>query len=155
MNYWIFKANPKKYDIDSRLRDPEPKTTWQITRYRDEIYRGDRVFAWRTYERKDRPFGIVALLEIDSDPAEMDEIEFEYRYYRQPKYTRQYYVLMHYLLRLKVLSSHDLKTINGLENLSTFHGYQAATNFPVTHAEATILLGLIAKQPVIVPTPRR
>ena len=37
MSYWIFKTNPDKYLLDERLRDAEPKISWKVTRYKDEI----------------------------------------------------------------------------------------------------------------------
>jgi hypothetical protein len=36
-----------------------------------------------------------------------------------------------------------LRAVKGLEGLSVFHGWQQATNFPVTHAEGEILIGLV------------
>ena len=41
MSYWIFKCNPARFRIDERLADPEPKTSWLVTPYRDEIRSGD------------------------------------------------------------------------------------------------------------------
>ena len=48
MSHWIFKANPEKYRIDERLKDVEPKISWRVTRYKDEIQKGDIAFIWRT-----------------------------------------------------------------------------------------------------------
>ena len=58
MNYWIFKANPDKYRIDDRLRDPYPHVTWAITRYHERIQKGDIVFIWRG----GTPRGICAVM---------------------------------------------------------------------------------------------
>jgi hypothetical protein len=43
MNYWIFRSNPERFRIDDRLKDPEPRTSWLVMRYRDEIKPGEGV----------------------------------------------------------------------------------------------------------------
>jgi predicted RNA-binding protein with PUA-like domain len=73
MNYWIFKCNPKQYMIDERLEDQEPRTTWQITRYKEKITLGDVAFIWKTGNER----GICAVISIDSYPIEIPELEQE------------------------------------------------------------------------------
>jgi hypothetical protein len=44
MAFWFFKCNPEQYRLAARLADPNPNTSWMVTRYRDEIGPGDTVF---------------------------------------------------------------------------------------------------------------
>ena len=70
MNYWIFKCSPEKYDIDRRMKDPESRITWLVTRYKDEIENGDIAFLWQT--GSDR--GIIGAMAVDSSPRLIDEM---------------------------------------------------------------------------------
>ncbi|OHE61171.1 MAG: hypothetical protein A2Z47_11130 [Thermodesulfovibrio sp. RBG_19FT_COMBO_42_12] len=46
-NIWFFQANPKRYKIIEALSDPNyQKTTWQTTRYKKDIKKGDFVLIW-------------------------------------------------------------------------------------------------------------
>lgn len=67
--YWALFANPKRYDIDSALRTV-PVDLW--TTKGKPLARGDRVAIWRGAGRGGRR-GIVALGEVLSDPAELDD----------------------------------------------------------------------------------
>lgn len=133
MNYWIFKANPALYDVETSIRKGNPPRGWKVARYRNEIKARDVAFLWLT----GNPRGIFATLEITSDP-----------YYIPPNPSDPYWsdiykvdvrLLKHFLL----LDAECLKQVPGLQNLSTFHGYQAATNFKVTPAEGEIISKLI------------
>lgn len=133
MNYWIFKANPALYDVEESIRSGSPPRGWKVTRYRNEIKTGDVAFLWLT----GNPRGIFAAFEIISDP-----------YYIPPNLSDPYWsdiykvdvrLLKHFLL----LDAEYLKQVPDLQNLSTFHGYQAATNFKVTPAEGEIISKLI------------
>ncbi len=42
---WIFQAIPKRYDLRERMKAGETET-WLVTRYRDEMNKGDLVFFW-------------------------------------------------------------------------------------------------------------
>jgi len=44
MNYWIFKCNPDWYKLSERLADKNPKTSWRVTKYENDIAPGDIVF---------------------------------------------------------------------------------------------------------------
>jgi predicted RNA-binding protein with PUA-like domain len=139
VNYWIFKVNPDRYRIDDRLQNNDPNTTWQVTRYADQIRRGDLAFIWRAGKRR----GICAVMKIDSDPDEMEEIELERLYYRIPDLEKKLRVRGRFIRRFALIPSKDLKVSPGLENLSVFHGFQQATNFLVSPKEGEILLRII------------
>ncbi|MEI7847161.1 MAG: EVE domain-containing protein [Chloroflexota bacterium] len=135
MNYWIFKSNVDHYRLDDRLKNPDPNTTWKVTRYREKIQSGDLAFIWRA----GNPRGICAIMEITTDPLEMEEIEIERQYGTPPVYEVALMVKGNLVERFSLIESKTLKQIAGLENLSVFHGFQQGTNFPVTKEEGRIL----------------
>ncbi|MDQ5903488.1 MAG: hypothetical protein QG672_1079 [Pseudomonadota bacterium] len=139
MAFWIFKCNPQHYRIGARLADPSSLITWNVTRYRDEIQPGDTVFLWVTGHDR----GIRAVLRVDEAPRLMAELDCEQVYWieedREEKW-RMVGLLTH---RSVNLFHTVLRKTPGLEQLSIFHGFQQATNFPVTPVEGMILMGLI------------
>jgi hypothetical protein len=143
MSYWIFKANPELYDIDSRLKDKTPETTWRVSRYKDEIKPGDIAFIWRC--GKDR--GICGYIKVTSYPNMMVEIRNELRYYiiKQPhppvmESGPELMVDGVFQCRGPFIHHSVLRKTPGLGNLCVFHGFQAATNFKVTQAEGRIIM---------------
>jgi predicted RNA-binding protein with PUA-like domain len=134
MNYWIFKANPDLYDVEEHIRDNNPPTAWKVSRYGKEMKAGDVGFIWRTGLQR----GVIAIVELLSDPyyVEVDPI--------QPYWSEKTRVDLRVTDHFPVLEAEFLKVIPGLGNLSTFHGFQAATNFRVTPAEGEIICKLIA-----------
>lgn len=142
MRYWIFKCNPDEYHIDARLEDAEPKTTWRVTRYKDEIEKGDIAFIWRTGP-KNR--GICAVLRIESEPQEMPEFEHEQQYCLERDTSARIRIVGRFTNRLHCISYIELKNTPGLENLSVFSGFQQTTNFKVTDEEGKILLNMIGR----------
>ena len=140
MNYWIFKANTEKYQLDNRLKDPDLNTTWRITRYREQIKAGDIAFIWRAGS----PRGICALMQIESDPSIIDEIKLENYYLIEKIQKPTWRVKGRFIKRFALIDSKVLKLTAGLENLSVFHGFQQATNFIVSQTEAKIILSMIS-----------
>jgi hypothetical protein len=135
MNYWIFKANPALWDVEKHLREGYAPTGYKISRYRHEIKAGDTAFLWLTGARR----GIIAVLDILSDP-----------YYLPPNPSDAYWsdiykVDVRLSAQFPLIEAEFLKTLPGLAGLSTFHGFQAGTNFRVTPEEGQILAALIGK----------
>lgn len=135
MNYWIFKANPALWDVEKHLREGYEPSGYKVSRYRNEIKRGDTAFLWLTGEHR----GIIATLEILSDP-----------YYLPPNPNDAYWsdiykVDVRMSAHFPMIEAELLKTLPGLAMLSTFHGFQAGTNFHVTQKEGEILSQLIPK----------
>jgi len=141
--YWIFKVNPLHYRIDDRLADPEVRTTWQVTRYRDDIRAGDTAFIWRTGSNR-RNRGLCATMKITSDPIEMPEIESEIPYCIALDVGTQCRVMGELVERFPLICAQDIRVMPGLQRLSVFHGFQKATNFHVTEDEGRILGKLVA-----------
>jgi hypothetical protein len=139
MKYWIFKVNPDIYRIDDRFKDPNPNITWSVTRFRDQIKIDDIAYIWRT----GNPRGICGTLYITSNPTVMYEPEIENRYAIKPDYQAGLKVMAIITAYFPIIESETLKIIPGLEGLSVFHGFQQATNFPVTFEESKILMRVI------------
>lgn len=133
MNYWIFKANPKLFDVEANIRMGNLPHGWKVSRYRNEIKAGDTVFLWLTGS----PRGIFAVLKVTSDPYHLPHDPSD------PYWSDIYKVDVRLLKHFPLLDAEFLKLIPGLQNLSTFHGYQAATNFKVTPSEGEIITRLI------------
>ena len=146
MSYWIFKCRPthgaeEGYRFDARMADPDPKTTWRVTRYADEIRSGDIAFIWKT--GIDR--GIYAVMAIDGSPQRIKESPNENSYNVPPDHDLKLRVSGRFIKRLTGIPSTTLRNIDGLEQLSVFHGFQQATNFPVSEKEGLIIMSLIEK----------
>jgi predicted RNA-binding protein with PUA-like domain len=133
MNYWIFKANPALYDVEDSIRKGNPPRGWKVARYRNEIKAGDVAYLWLT----GNPRGIIAMLEIISDPYYISPNPSD------PYWSDIYKVDIRLLKHFPLLDAEYLKQVPGLQNLSTFHGFQAATNFKVTPVEGEIINKLI------------
>ena len=144
MKNWIIKCNPAYFNLDERLKDSEPSTTWRVTRYRDEIKSGDIGFVWVIGDKRVR--GIRAIMRVDSDPIEMDEIETEKEFYTKPDYERMWRVKGTYLERFPLVSAVTLKEIPTLSGLSVFHGVQQPTNHKVSDEEGQFLMQYVKGQ---------
>jgi len=138
MAFWIFKCSPEKYRLGDRLADPNPTITWTVSRFHDEIRSGDTAFLWETGEDR----GIRAVLRVDEAPREIRELDSEQRYWVEPDRDTRYRVLASIINREVNLPGVQLRQVPGLGHLSVFHGFQQATNFPVTPEEGAILLRL-------------
>ncbi len=139
MNYWIFKCNPERYLLEDRLADPEPSTTWRISRYRDRVQADDVAFIWETGSHR----RIRATIRVDSSPQDMPELESELRFQTVPDTKIDCRVYATYLRRDLRIPATELRVVAGLEGLSVFHGYQQTTVFRVTSEEAAVLLRVI------------
>jgi predicted RNA-binding protein with PUA-like domain len=136
MNYWIFKTNPAIYDFDKQMQIGEPPIYWRVTRYKKEIKAGDIAFIWRAGPSR----GIIAIADVTSDLWHRDYDP------NDPVFSGEDKVNIKIVNYFPTIESDFLKTVPGLENLSTFHGYQAIANFRVTQAEGEIIYKLISKE---------
>ena len=138
MSYWIFKTNPDQYHLDERLKDAEPKISWKVTMYEDEIRKGDIAFIWRTGAAR----GICAVMRVDSNPKKSEELESEQKYNVERDTITKVRVEGTLTHRFECIPHRELKSMAGLEKLSVFSGFQQTTNFKVTDEEGKILLEL-------------
>jgi hypothetical protein len=138
MKHWIFKYNTDIYRLDLRLDDPEPRMTWSISRYREQIQADDVAFLWQTGKHR----GIRAMIRIDSSPQDMPELESEQKYWTPPDTSVRCRVYAMILRRDLDVSADKIRTIAGLEGLSALQAVPAGI-FAVTPEEAAILLRAI------------
>lgn len=139
MNYWIFKCDPEEYLFDQRMADPEPATTWRVTRYADEIRAGDLAFIWKTGKER----GVYAVMAIDENPKEREEYDHENNYNVTKDYGLKMRVCGRYVSRFVKIPSTVLKRIPELLELSVFHGFKQGTNFKVTPDEGRVLMASV------------
>ncbi len=141
MNYWIFQANPDRYRLQDRLRDPNPEISWRVSRYRDEISPGDRAFVWQSGKSR----GLCATLRVETAPEEIHELSGERQYATDPQIASvSWRVLATIESRFPIIPAAMLRATPGLESLSILGGFLQASNFRVTPEEARILNALIA-----------
>jgi hypothetical protein len=141
VRHWIFQANPKRFDIERRLRDPNPATTWLVTRYKHEIGPGDHAFIWKSGERR----GILAIMRIDSYPAEMVEAPEDRPYWTDRADARlAFRVRGVFVDRFPLVPVERILAVPGLRNLLILTVPQG-TNFPLTEDEAELLAELMPR----------
>ena len=72
MNYWILQSNPNTYCMDYIRRQKDESDIWAISRYVDEIEKGDIAFIWLSNEYRNgklvKPRGIYAVARITELP---------------------------------------------------------------------------------------
>ena len=115
-----------------------PKISWKVTRYEDEIRKGDIAFIWRTGAAR----GICAVMRVDSHPKKSEELESEQKYNVERDTITKVRVEGTLTHRFECIPNRELKSMAGLEKLSVFSGFQQTTNFKVTDEEGKILLEL-------------
>jgi hypothetical protein len=101
---------------------------------------GDVAFIWRTGANG----GIIGVMRVESRPDVMAEVKPDDAYWADREDAQpQWRVRGSFTHRFPCLERDILRAVKGLEGLSVFHGWQQATNFPVTHEEGAILLRLV------------
>ena len=140
MNYWIFKCDPKRYHLASRMIDPNPQITWLVTRYKKVIAPGDIVFLMESGPRR----AIRAVMRVDVGPHEMGESDGEQAFWveRDTETRCRVQGTISHRVELPIT---ELEGVNGLENLSILNGVQQGTNFRVTDSEGDILMSMIER----------
>lgn len=141
---WIFQANPEIFDIRAALRQLT-RTTWLVTRFKDEMRLGDRVYIWESGPEG----GVVGVAEIAELPAIGLALEEEKPFTKEAeKFSGE-----HLRATLKVLRRVDPTVTRGdlqarpeLKDLSIFR-LANATNFRVTEDEARVLDKIIRGTP--------
>jgi len=63
MHYWVFQANPDRFDVDGYI-ERQDEILWSIGQkyYRDQMKTGDRVHIWRAQGRRfqNKVYGVIA-----------------------------------------------------------------------------------------------
>lgn len=143
MKYWLICCDPKTYPLDERLEDPDPRMTWRVTRYHDDIAAGDLAFVWLTGPER----GIRALLHVTSSAEVVDrlesgdvdcvDVEIGPIYVLEAAVVSRGFFLPASLLRAKPV----------LAEMSIFSESQDATEYHLSRLEALSILELMAATP--------
>ncbi len=141
MRYWIFQANPRRFDIARRLADPEPSSTWLVSRHKTEIAPGDRAFIWQSGPQR----GICAIMQVESAPADLVETPIDAPYWADRDDMRvTCRVRGTFVARFPLVPVDKIMAVPGLRNLSILRAPQG-TNFTVSDDEADLLVDLLTK----------
>jgi 5-methylcytosine-specific restriction enzyme B len=143
MNYWIFQANPKLYDLVGAANELK-ELSWRINRYKENIHVGDIIYFWEA----GKDAGIVAVGKISSIHAAISTPDEEMKFNRGRE--GQDYDQAPFFGALisieRVLSNRirkqDLMNNSLLRDMHILRQPQG-TNFKVTQDEAKALEALI------------
>ncbi|MDJ0865276.1 MAG: P-loop NTPase fold protein [Myxococcota bacterium] len=130
--FWIFQSTPDRYDLlEGNRLEPGFVTSWQVSRFKQEIRAGDYVFLWRAKGKvkardeaaPERGIWGWGLVIRDAAGAERVPVQVVKRFARPVEAKR-------------------LSASSGLRKLSILKSPQG-TNFAVTDAEVSLLAPLI------------
>jgi hypothetical protein len=134
MKAWIFQAKPERYEIKNLRVDQQ--VTWLVTRYRNEMHKGDIVFLWRAGKRSER--GIYGWGCITDDaPAEIKDWGYGIDLVYRVKFN-------------KFLSTDDLE-LDGALSENQIMKMPIGTNFRLNQEEIDRLSRLIQKRGEVIP----
>lgn len=139
MRYWIFQCNPKRFNLDARLGNPNSTTTWTVNQHKAEIAEGDQAFIWQAGPHR----GLRAIMQIDSDPADIPETAIDAPYWadlRDRALTCR--VRGTFTSRFPVVAARKIAEAPGLQDL-LFLRVPRGTNFPLSEDQADALLELL------------
>lgn len=83
VNYWIFQANPRMYDLIGALREGSV-SRWKVNAHRDKIHIGDKVIIWAT----GTDAGCYALAEVTGELDVIAKDENEKVFYKDESYAQ-------------------------------------------------------------------
>jgi hypothetical protein len=138
-NTWLFQANPRFYDITTRLKIAEigQEDQWTVSRYRDDMRPGDRLVIWQAGHEA----GVYALGELSGQPFQRGRSDW--RRSDSDGSETEWAVRFRYTQILsKPLLKSDLLHNPALANLAVIRSPQG-TNFQVTPEEYAALQSLI------------
>ena len=137
---WIFQSNPDRYDIIDTIRTLS-ETTWIVSRYRDDIEVGDRVFLWKAGDAA----GIYGCATIAESSRSRSSVPWPDRRWRDP--SQEQSAVSRCLIRIDsdltdraVLRTELVK--QGLGDLQVIKAPQG-TNFKVTADQRGLLDAIV------------
>jgi EVE domain len=139
ISVWLFQANPDRYDILNALSDGEIGNSmhWLVNQHKTKIRKGHLGLIWMSGIEA----GIYALTRIESDPAIMEELPPERKYWsdtaEKETAMRVSMTVVRRFTNRPILKS-TLIGLPGLQGLSILRQLQG-TNFPVTDSEWRII----------------
>lgn len=140
MAYWLFKCDPERYRIDARLHLAEPRTSWAVTRYGEEMAPGDLAFIFRTGKNR----GLVALMAIDTHAIEAEELAHDMDFWKSPPpATKSRQVFGRFVRRFAGVPAERLRAVPELAEFPIFRGFHQATNYRVEAPAGDALVELL------------
>jgi len=127
---WLFQSIPKRYNLASEMKAGQIET-WLVTRYMDEIKRGDLVFLWMAGEPAIRGLYGWALVSDDKP-----------RFYRDWGYG----IAVHY--KRKFSTHIPFSEVRSLESFADFVLFKTAigTNFKLSSEQTKAITDLIRRK---------
>ena len=141
MNYWIFQVNSEAFQVDQFLHSSEEGIWWRVTRFKNEIKKGDLVFFWQSGLHR----GIRAVWKIDAGPCILPDYVCPSIYWIKPDRKMDpmdIFADCRILQHFPVIEENMIKQEPGLRALSIFK-FRNATNYPVTDSESKLLRSMI------------
>ncbi len=137
VDYWVFQANPKYYDIEGALKNRVVRH-WLAKQHKEELSPGDRVIIWVTGKNS----GCYALAEINSDvhvcEDNADERKFSLDDSMFKEQDRVEISILHNFANRPVL----WEALRAEKEFSDFKGGSQGTNFNATKAQFNKILNL-------------
>lgn len=127
INYWVFQANPRMYDLIGALREGSV-SRWKVNAHRDKIHIGDKVIIWATGSDA----GCYALAEVTGELDLIAKDEKEKVFYKDESYAQAQ-------PRVEIFVTHNLydkpilrSQIAGVKELADLKVGMQGTNFTAT-----------------------
>lgn len=140
---WVFQGNPRVFDVCSAVSELR-ELTWLVTRYRNEINVGDRVFIWQSGSRA----GVVALATVLTSPAAIEdgEVERSFRLLPMPDNERKTHRVrlrvdwvFHEIITKQTWMEHEVLRSAPIITMPS------GTNFPLSDEQADLALAMVMK----------
>jgi hypothetical protein len=139
VKYWLVCCD-ERYPLADRLEDPDPRVSWRVTRYHDDMAAGDLAFVWLTGKR----MGVCAVLHLTSSAEVVDTLEAETVDCVDVEIGPVYVIEAAVVARGFFLAGHSLRSQPALSEMSVFSESQHATEYHLSRPEALKILELMA-----------
>jgi len=138
VNYWVFQANPKTYNLVEGLRTGVVDN-WTVSAHRDRIRPGDKVILWLTGQDS----GCYALAEVTEEPVKIEELADAHLWTVEDRNTYKTGIKVTHNLVTKPILKELIESVPRLRGLNV--GLQG-TNFTATKEQYEILSKLSEKK---------
>ena len=136
MAFYVFRCNPKKYDLAGRLADPEPVQTWTARQHAKRIAGGDTAFLWQTGDDR----GFRGIMRVEEPASVRPEVEHELKYWREGEAVEEARVVGRLVNRDSRLTDKQIEDSPELADLVRRVTHFMGTNLSLTDGEGQMLL---------------
>lgn len=140
MSAWIFQGNPNVFDMDSYFHSKPGRITWLVTRYRNEIKQGDKVYFWRSAGKAGADSGVIASGEVVSDVRELQSESEAVRHWsdktQSAKVSPRVWVVLTKIANSKEVLKRDWFKDDAILKNMLIMRQASGTNFRLTDIEA-------------------